>query len=99
MHNHLSYSTLSRSNFEYRPDILCVGKNISLNFDMFLTSDSNKPNTDWSQLSSHAVNMNKHAVQTIYEKNMVDMDMDSYYVRSVGVCKGDSGGPMFVKSR
>ena len=64
-----------------------------------MTRDSKKPNTDWSQLSSHAVNMNNQAVQAIYKKNMVDMDMDSYYVRSVGVCKGDSGGPMFVKSR
>ena len=35
----------------------------------------------------------------IYKSNMVDLDGDQSYVISAGTCKGDSGGPVFVRSK
>ena len=65
---------------------------------MYSTKDSKEENTHWSKVEKRFLKRND-IVNRIYEANMVDLDQDGAYITSVGACKGDSGGPMFTKSR
>ena len=83
--------------FLFKPEILCVGKNKSMKYEVFFTSDSKKDDASWSKVDDHFLRSN-NLVNKIYEANMVDLDQDASYITSVGACKGDSGGPMFIES-
>ena len=84
--------------FHYKPEILCVARNQSLKYEVYSTQDSELENAPWSKVEEQFLK-NTDIVNKIYEANMVDLDQDGAYITSVGACKGDSGGPMFTKSK
>ena len=85
--------------FRYRPHLLCLGKNNSLRYQVFYTDDRQDPRAQWRQVESEFLKKNADLIPDIYSRNMVDSDRDKVYISSVGSCKGDSGGPAFVKSK
>ena len=89
----------SGEKFQYRPQLLCLGKNNSLKYQVFFTDDRQDPKAQWRQVESEFLEKNADLIPDIYSRNMVDLDRDKVYVSSVGSCKGDSGGPAFVKSK
>ena len=89
----------SGEKFLYRPQTLCLGRNNSLKYQVFFTEDRQDPKAQWRQVESEFLEKNADLIPDIYSRNMVDIDRDKVYVSSVGSCKGDSGGPAFVKSK
>ena len=85
--------------FQFRPHLLCLGKNNSLRYQVFYTDDRKDPKAQWKQVESEFLKKNADLIPDIYHRNMVDIDRDKVYVSSIGSCKGDSGGPAFVKSK
>lgn len=85
--------------FQYRPELLCIGKNNSLRYQVFYTENRADPKAEWRKVNSEFLEKNGDMVADIYFRNMVDIDRDKAYISSVGSCKGDSGGPVFVKSK
>ena len=85
--------------FQYRPELLCLGKNNSLRYQVFYTADRKDPKAQWREVESEFLKKNADLIPDIYYRNMVDIDRDKVYISSVGSCKGDSGGPAFVKSK
>ena len=90
--------TWENKKFQYKPKILCVARNESLKYEVYSTKDSKEENTHWSKVEKKFLKRND-IVNKIYKANMVDLDQDGAYITSVGACKGDSGGPMFTKSK
>lgn len=84
--------------FHYKPEILCVARNQSLKYEVYSTQNSEMENAPWSKVEEKFLK-STDIVNKIYEANMVDLDQDGAYITSVGACKGDSGGPMFTKSK
>ena len=85
--------------FQFKPEVLCLGKNNSLRYQVFYTDDRNDPKAKWTEVESEFLKKNADLIPDIYYRNMVDRDRDEVYISSVGSCKGDSGGPVFVKSK
>ena len=96
--NFLKNITPDNKKFQYKPEILCVARNKSLKFEVYSTQDSEKEDAPWSKVEEKFLKR-KDIVNKIYEANMVDLDHDGAYITAVGACKGDSGGPMFIKSK
>ena len=65
---------------------------------MFSTPDSKKEDAPWSKVEEKFLK-SRDIVNKIYKANMVDLDQDGAYITAVGACRGDSGGPMFIKSK
>ena len=85
-------------NYKYEPEILCIGKNKSLNFEIYSTPDETTNGSNWTLLEYGDADIVKFRKE-IYQRNMIDLDDDGGYVTSVGACKGDSGGPAFTDSK
>ena len=96
--NHLQNNTNERKEFKFRPKILCVGKNKTMNYEIFYTPDSKSDESVWAKLDKNFIEENSDIVKKIYKLNQLDLDEDGNYVTSVGTCKGDSGGPAFARS-
>ena len=86
----------STQEFLYRPELLCVGKEVGLSYEVFFTEDENDRMSPWIKIQEEFLDNNPQIVEDIYKKNMVDTDGDKLYQVSVGSCKGDSGGPLFM---
>ena len=69
-----------------------------MKYEVYSTQNSEMENAPWSKVEEKFLK-NNDIVNKIYEANMVDLDQDGAYITSVGACKGDSGGPMFTKSK
>ena len=86
-----------KKEFQYRPELLCVGKKIPLSYEVFFTEDESDRAVPWQKVQQEFLDKNPQIVTQIYEKNMMDTDKDKFFPVSVGSCKGDSGGPLFMK--
>ena len=93
----LDSTQLNGKYFKYRPKLLCVGKKMSLSYDVFYTEDVANKDGDWLKVDNEFLKKNPQITKAIYTKNMVDPDGNGFYQISVGSCYGDSGGPMFIK--
>ena len=89
----------NKKEFQYRPELLCVGKKIPLSYEVFFTEDESDRAVPWQKVQQEFLDKNPQIVTQIYEKNMMDTDKDKFFPVSVGSCKGDSGGPLFMKGQ
>ena len=96
--NFLKKLTPDNKKFRFKPEILCVARNKSLKYEVFSTPDSKKEDAPWSKVEEKFLK-SRDIVNKIYKANMVDLDQDGAYITAVGACRGDSGGPMFIKSK
>ena len=86
------------SKFKYDPEIICIGRRKELRYEVY-KRNADLNNGVWNQMNNQSLARNFVFTSQIYKSNMVDLDGDQSYVISAGTCKGDSGGPVFVRSK
>ena len=86
------------SKFKYDPEIICIGRRKELRYEVY-KRNADLNNSVWNHMNDQSLGRNLVLSSKIYKSNMVDLDGDQSYVISAGTCKGDSGGPVFVRSK
>jgi len=87
-----SISVNKSGKFQYRPQVVCVGRNQSFKYKAFYTREPPESTNKWGKYSKSYLKRNPGMIGAIYKQ--FDEKHTGYYVHSAGLCHGDSGGPL-----
>ena len=91
--------SLNKMHVPYRPNILCVGQNLTFSSEYFWTQETDLENAlQWKKVPNMFLENNKDELAKLNEgPDEVNNEGKNWFIESAGTCSGDSGGPIFMK--